>query len=84
MLVKATGKSIPLDVKSHDGIIQYVQTLEPQKRDAFLGAIEQVVDGRSQAMHVEPAQFIPTVSAVHENKSGRNIKAGKAEIKKST
>ena len=30
-----------------------------------------MVDGGSQAMHVDPAQFMPTVSAVHENKPGR-------------
>ena len=71
MLEKATGKPIPLDENSHEHILQYVQTLAPQERDAFLRAIEQVVDGGSQAMHVDPAQFMPTVSAVHENKPGR-------------
>ena len=71
MLEEATGKPIPLDENSHDHILQYVNSLEPPKRDAFLRAIEQVVDGGSQAMHVDPAQFMPTVSAVHENKPGR-------------
>ena len=97
MVKEATGKPIPLDENSHEHILKYVQTLAPQERDAFLRAIEQVVDGGSQAMHVDPAQFMPTVSAKHENKPGRKKlsvgknavsladlkKAGNAVIKKS-
>ena len=87
---------MPLDENRQDHIIQYAQSLEPQKRDAFLRAFEQVVDGGSQAMHVEPGQFMSTVSAVHQDEPGRKKlsvgesltladvkKAGKEEIKKS-
>ena len=43
MLEEATGKPIPLDENSHEHIFQFVRTLGPQERDAFLRAIEQVV-----------------------------------------
>ena len=76
MLEEATGKPIPLDENSHEHILQYVNSLEPQKRDAFLRAIEQVVDGGSQAMHVDPAQFMPTVSAIHQDEPGRKKLSG--------
>ena len=81
MLEEATAKSIPLDGNSHDHILQYVNSLEPQKRDAFLRAIEQVVDGGSQAMHVDPAQFMPTVSAIHQDEPGRKkLSGGKSPV----
>ena len=81
MVKEATGKPIPLDENSHEHILKYVQTLAPQERDAFLRAIEQVVDGGSQAMHVDPAQFMPTVSAVHENEPGRKkLSVGKSPV----
>ena len=91
-----TGKPIPLDENSLEHILQYVQTLGPQERDAFLRAIEQVVDGGSQAMHVDPTQFMSIVSTVHQDKAGRKKlsfvkndvsladvkKAGKEQLKK--
>ena len=61
-------------IVSHEHILQYLQTLRPQERDSFeriLRAIEQVVDGGIQAMHVDPTQFMSTVSAVHQDETGR-------------
>ena len=71
MLEEATGKPTSLGENSHEHILNYVQNLEPQQRDAFLRAIEQVVDGGSQAMHPDPMEFMPTVSTVHQDKTGR-------------
>ena len=51
-----------------------MQSLDPQQRDAYYRALEQVTDGGAQAMHPEPmGGFMGTVSTVHQDKTGRGL-----------
>ena len=59
----------------------------PQQRDAYYRAIEQVVEGGTQALQPEPVGgFMGTVSTVHQDKPGRialnktGVKGGKLKV----
>jgi len=74
MLEEATGKSMEIDSNTHQHILKYAQSLDPQQRDAYYRALEQVTDGGAQAMHPEPmGGFMGTVSTVHQDKTGRGL-----------
>ena len=58
---------------SHDKILEHVTNLNPQERDAYLRAINPIMDGGGQAMHPDPDAFMRTVSTVHQDKTGRGL-----------